>query len=195
MNTQTLARLAKTCTKCGVQKPLPEFHKDKRVRDGRRSNCKECQGAQKREYNAANRDTISAWQREYRLSNQGKLNAQSREYYADNSGTIITQNRDYRAANPHVTWESCYRRRVVKLGLLPVVESFTRDDLVARYGDACSHCGGPFDELDHYPVPLALGGAHSLDNCRPSCVPCNRSQSPQIRAARARTLVPTSTTP
>ena len=32
----------KVCTKCGVWKPLEEYHKDKTHKDGRRSQCKEC---------------------------------------------------------------------------------------------------------------------------------------------------------
>ena len=46
--------------------------------------------------------------------------------------------------------------------------------LVARYGDACFHCGGDFEELDHFPIPVSQGGPHALDNCRPSCTPCNQ---------------------
>lgn len=32
----------KECTECGKLKPLTEFHKDSRKKDGRRSRCKEC---------------------------------------------------------------------------------------------------------------------------------------------------------
>ena len=32
----------KTCTKCGETKPLTEFHKHKRNRDGRQGRCKPC---------------------------------------------------------------------------------------------------------------------------------------------------------
>lgn len=44
----------------------------------------------------------------------------------------------------------------------------------------CSYCETPNDgtfvfSLDHY-VPLALGGAHTLDNLRPCCEPCNRAK-------------------
>jgi len=44
----------------------------------------------------------------------------------------------------------------------------------------CSYCGVPASDiwgfsLDHH-VPLALGGAHSLDNLYPCCEPCNRAK-------------------
>ena len=32
----------RTCTKCGVTKPLDEFHKSKTGKDGVQSRCKEC---------------------------------------------------------------------------------------------------------------------------------------------------------
>lgn len=70
-------------------------------------------------------------------------------------------------------WVRGYVRRAVKYGA-PVVIPFTEADVVQRYGSACWHCGADsFDELDHHPVPVHAGGAHSLDNVRPSCGPCN----------------------
>lgn len=92
-------------------------------------------------------------------SAQPEVRAHREKYYAD---------------NPHVGWESQYRVRAKKFGFAPVIESFTRAELIAKYGDECAHCGGPFEELDHAIVPVAHGGEHSLDNCRPSCTPCNR---------------------
>jgi 5-methylcytosine-specific restriction endonuclease McrA len=56
-----------------------------------------------------------------------------------------------------------------------VVGRFTRDDVVATYGDACFYCDGPFESLDHY-VPIAAGGHHAVYNVRPSCMGCNWSK-------------------
>ena len=39
----------KVCTKCGVCKPLTEFHKRPETKDGRRTDCKECNQKQKAE--------------------------------------------------------------------------------------------------------------------------------------------------
>lgn len=146
---------SKTCTKCGVTKPLDGFNPDGTRKSGRRPQCKDCQ----------------------------KCAAAS--YYAENQNRLRSSSASYYAANPHIQWEKGYRRRAKEFGFLPVVESFTRADLLARYGDACAHCGGPFEHLDHYPVPVALGGAHSLDNCRPSCKACNLSQGYATSIARS----------
>lgn len=42
---------SKACTKCGLIKPLGEFALDKRVRNGRKSYCLECQRVRSRVYN------------------------------------------------------------------------------------------------------------------------------------------------
>lgn len=51
----------------------------------------------------------------------------------------------------------------------------------------CTYCGQPNDgkipfALDHM-QPLALGGAHRLDNLTPCCEPCNRAKHDMPAAA------------
>lgn len=91
---------------------------------------------------------------------------------------------EYRAENPHSEWEKHYRSRARAYGFDPAVRSFTRDALIARYGNTCFHCGDAWTELDHYPIPVGLGGEHSIENCRPSCMSCNRKNSQAICRAR-----------
>jgi hypothetical protein len=84
----------------------------------------------------------------------------------------------YRSARPEIRWAAKYRSRMRALGLEPVVETFTRSDVVNTYGSSCFHCGtGEFEQLDHFPTPVAHGGTHTLRNVRPSCGPCNRAGS------------------
>lgn len=83
-------------------------------------------------------------------------------------------------------WALDYRHRSKKAGHLPVVEFFTREDVIAAYGDACVHCEvGEFEQLDHYPVAVADGGHHTLENVRPSCGDCNRRGGLEVRRRRA----------
>lgn len=132
------------------------------------------------EYHLRNREEIRARQAEYRAENRDRLSAASREWYAANRSRVSAR----KASTPHIQWESHYRARALRFGFEPVIESFTREQLTARFGDSCVHCGGPFEHLDHYPVAVALGGKHSLDNCVPSCAECNTSPSNSIRAMR-----------
>ena len=199
----------KTCTKCGEEKPLADFTRDKSKRDGRRPSCRGCRASQRAEsadrwrkysaaYYAEHREQVIADNAEYRAANGAEIHARRAAWRAENPDKVRESNASFYArnqdeqrerarawaiANPHTSWESGYRVRARKHGHEPVVESFTRDDVIDRYGDACAHCGGPFEELDHYPVPVALGGPHSLDNAVPSCMPCNRANVWEIRRA------------
>lgn len=79
-------------------------------------------------------------------------------------------------------WEFDYRRRAEGFGFEPVVEHFTRDELTARWGDACYLCNGEWEELEHV-TPVSRNGGHSLSNCRPVCGPCNRRAWIEYRRA------------
>lgn len=163
---------SKTCTKCGETKPLDEYYKDKGGKYGRRSNCKACAKAQEAEYNArpAVKARRSEWGAAYYAENRDTIRAQRAGHRA--RPEVKARYAEYRAEHRHIYWESAYRTRARAFGLEPVVESFTRDELTARWGDACYLCSGEWDELEHV-TPVSRGGEHSLSNCRPVCEPCN----------------------
>lgn len=148
----------KTCSKCRQTKPLDEYYRDKSNGDGKTYRCKVC---------------IKAHSVEYHVTNGDAIRMRKTEHYARNRAAIMAYKAEYRAENHHKWWEYAFLRRAERYGLEPVVESFTLDDLVAEYGDQCWHCGGPFEELDHYPVAVVHGGTHTLENCKPSCAACN----------------------
>lgn len=154
----------KTCNKCGIEKPLDDYYKHKQCSGGRRADCKACVLAQMAEYNA--RPEVKDQRAEYRA-----------EYYAENRDRESALIAEYKAAKPHIGWESTYRYRSICYGFEPVIERFTRDELIARWGDECVHCGGPFEHLDHSVTPVFLGGAHTIENCRPSCASCNSARN------------------
>src|SRR5699024_12214862 len=168
---------SKACTVCEQVKPLSEFYKDKRALDGRQSGCKTCAIDYGKEYYRANRKAIresrKGYDKAYKAANRERIRENRKAYDAE-----------YRLKNPHLRWESGYRRRALRIGFVPYVESFTREELVARYGDKCFHCGGPFEQLDHYPVPVADNGVRTLDNCKPSCADCNAFQGTKYASRR-----------
>ena len=155
----------KTCTKCGEEKPLDEYHKKKSGKYGRNSQCKACVSAYTAQWRDANRDHIAA-------SNAANRDRRA-EWYAANRDRALRLGAEWRAAKPHMEWAKRYRIRSKAYGHKPVVESFTREELIARHGDACYLCGGGWDQLEHV-TPVSRGGEHTLENCRPVCEPCNR---------------------
>lgn len=75
---------------------------------------------------------------------------------------------------PHVLWERGYRDRAIAFGYEPHIESFTREELIAYWGNGerCIYCDGPFEHTDHK-IPVAWNGPHTIENVVPSCGPCN----------------------
>jgi len=53
----------KQCSKCGEQKPLDQFHRDSKRKDGRHGHCKTCVLARVSKYRADNLDKVRAAQR------------------------------------------------------------------------------------------------------------------------------------
>ena len=77
----------KKCTKCGIEKPLTEFHKEKAKKDGHRPNCKACSA----EYYAQNKEKLDQYAAEYYVQNKEKISQQSAEYYAQNKEKMNQQ--------------------------------------------------------------------------------------------------------
>lgn len=148
----------KTCRECDRSEPDVSFDTGRRL-------CRKCRHTGKRREAAIER------QRRFRTERPDLVQQRNRAYYEANAEGIKATLRE----NPHLRWSAEYRRRMKRHGLpIEVVEEFTRDDVVARYGDVCAYCpDGAFEELDHF-IPLRSRGPHTLDNVRPACMPCNR---------------------
>lgn len=180
----------KDCTGCKKNLPAAEFYKNSRNKSGLTSQCRACMKA----YADANRERKAArererlarpevaerrraWEAEYysRPEVAAHRKAVQRARYEAKRDKIIAQSRAYREANLHVTWEADHRGRCARYGLDPVIDSFTREELIDYWGNGerCIYCDGPFEQIDHH-VAVALGGAHNIENVMPSCAPCNR---------------------
>lgn len=162
----------KVCSKCRVEKPLNDFHRKKQGLHGRAAACKQC----KAEVNA-----------QYYVDNSAQWVDYSAQNYAANRDLRAEQIAAYRLTpeGRGATWAHLYRSRARRYGFAPVIEQFTSDDVVNLYGDACVHCGGTFEHLDHFPVPVRDGGHHTLKNVVPSCAQCNVGRSNKERANRS----------
>jgi hypothetical protein len=53
--------MTKTCTKCGETKPLSEFHRAAKGKDGTRPDCKMCVNAQHAAYRRDHPGKAAAW--------------------------------------------------------------------------------------------------------------------------------------
>ena len=67
----------KICTKCGIEKDISNFRKEKRTKMGLQSQCKECE-------------------KEYRLKNREKQIIYMKQYYKNNKEILSNNNKIYR---------------------------------------------------------------------------------------------------
>lgn len=82
----------KTCTKCGVAKPLTEFHK---LRNGKRPDCKACRVVSSREYVARNAEVINAKAKENYHANHEMMRARAAEDYQKHKAARCAAQNEY----------------------------------------------------------------------------------------------------
>ena len=170
----------KTCNRCGEDRPLEQFYRNRGMRDGRINQCKACVSeASSRRYQADPEKKISAV-RAYREANRDEVLARKADYNRRNAARFAQYWRDRRIANPELYADYSRRRRALRRDctVAPVTASALAQKLDA-YGHLCAYCGirlsGDF-HWDHW-KPLSKGGPHMLANLFPSCPGCNLSKS------------------
>ncbi|HAI41575.1 MAG TPA: hypothetical protein DCM40_27410, partial [Maribacter sp.] len=77
----------KKCTKCKIEKPLTEFHKDKYRKDGHSPRCKTCKAQYSAQHYAENKEKILEQKAQYRAENKEKR----AQYLAQNKEKILAQ--------------------------------------------------------------------------------------------------------
>lgn len=85
---------SKICTKCGQEKSVDDFSKDKRTPDGLVCHCKDCIKNYKHQWHLDNRERTKEHdkevKKEYRKTNVEKIKKQSKEYYKRNKEKLKT---------------------------------------------------------------------------------------------------------
>lgn len=143
-------------------------------------------------YRARNRERLTAQRLAWRKKNLDKdkatraryevsgkrpktdLTAWHRAWYERNREKVLAASRRWAKENPEKARAKRALRRARLAGV--VIIPFTHKELeahLAKFGGRCWMCGMSATELDHV-KPVVLGGAHTLDNLRPACLPCNR---------------------
>lgn len=88
----------KTCTKCGIKKPLSEFHNCSSKKDGKFSACKDCRNGANREA-AAKLDQSALYKK--RMEEKGEAERERRRaYYQANKERIKEKSKQWRLSNP-----------------------------------------------------------------------------------------------
>lgn len=166
----------KICNKCKVGKAPGEFYKDKSMKDGRKSRCKECFESYRnavhvkernkayakgymRDYMAAYRKTPRAIERYNRWIESEERKEYIKDYNASRRGKLIQKT-------------SSLNHSAKKRGANEVVTAEEVDKLFELY-PSCLCCGGTSNiGIDHI-IPLSRGGRNIFDNLQVLCSPCN----------------------
>lgn len=102
----------KTCSKCGIEKPLDHFHKRKASIDGLQPKCKACVSTYLKCHYDANRDAHLANKRRYYIENRESLMQKSATRYRLNNAAILRSMAEY--YRRHRTERLQYQKAVAK---------------------------------------------------------------------------------
>lgn len=98
--------MAKTCTKCGMEKPLSEFYPDgKRLR----ADCKACNKASRKLWREANPEQVKETCRRYYDQNREECLIKVREYRIKNAD-LIRERRHNNRENNALRWQEYYTK-------------------------------------------------------------------------------------
>lgn len=113
---------SRVCTKCGDEKLLGEFHKNKMGKYGRTSHCKLCNIKKEKQYRKANKEKISEREKKYREANKERIaeyqkqyhkenKERYKQYYQENKQKTAERRKQYYEANKERTNEHVKTRR------------------------------------------------------------------------------------
>lgn len=175
----------KRCTTCKSIKLLSDFYKEKRSKDGLRSNCKDCTIATvKAGYDS---EKQRARNREYYAKNRQRALERQNSYYQENKEARDAYRRKWSEANPGK--DSLYGRvaaakRRARKKRQTHKEHYTSLDVQNRFKAQRGKCWWCKSDLTDYHVdhiiPIAKGGSDSADNICISCVTCNLSKNAKM---------------
>jgi hypothetical protein len=172
----------KRCTKCGVTKSLDGFNRDARHRDGRRSECRDCDNTRSRVYHKAyydaNRDRVRTRNKVWIEKNRERYRERHHAYYASVRGVALRLRvlHGYsRADSQALATLLCADETRCAVCGLPVWWMRLRRGLwpksmrAARFRQRMT--------VDH----IVPGGPSTIENSRPCCAACNSLKGANLR--------------
>lgn len=134
----------KVCSKCGIEKPLSDFWKDKKSKDGHRPDCKECRDIEKHRKD----------NEKYRIINREKINQKQKEHRKTYPENAIYNGIKQRCTNPKASGYEFYGGRGIECRITEeeIKELMIRD--------------GYWDMKDPTIDRVDNDGHYELSNCR-----------------------------
>lgn len=178
----------KTCSKCGILKPLEDFFARKSgSSDGRMSSCKACKTKAIYEWREKNKAALTLYQRDYyrRPEQTEKVKA----YHQTERAKKLGRARDAKRADKKKAWrqnnvDACRiysrnkhaKRKLAINATAEQIKPAEWHDIVKAYRGCCYYCGTKAKMTMEHMTPLSKGGNHTKENIVPACMPCNRQK-------------------
>lgn len=143
----------KICSKCEIELPFEEFHKDSTKPDGLRTTCKSCKKLSDQSYAKRNAEKIAVGRRKRYLKNYEKERKQQQEYARNNKDLLRVHHKKYRKNNKGKVNAATRKRQADKLNATPVWANLEQ---IKRIYTACalvSKRTGVEHHVDHI-IPL-----------------------------------------
>ena len=175
--------MVKQCTKCGVEKSLVAFGKQRSTKDGYKYQCKECAAAYdklpkvrayRKEYHS--RDEVKAHHLEY--SRRSDVKAKALVYRQSVEAQELRRLRmKVYCSTPEGKAKRSRHSRERRAREIGAEGSFTPIEwveLCRYYNNVCLRCkrGDVALAADHV-IPLSRGGSNWISNIQPLCKSCN----------------------
>jgi hypothetical protein len=90
---------SKTCTKCGVEKPLEDFRKDSSKKSGRGASCKSCNRKRSLEYYYENKKERLLYSKKWYDKNKDHVKEYDRKRYEETRESQIEYSKNYYKQN------------------------------------------------------------------------------------------------
>lgn len=199
----------KTCSDCGITKPISDFFRDARSAGGRRSDCKTCNSAKRRKNKEANIERERAVQAAYYQKNSESIKSYVNQWRKENPDKCKQYRKDYRDRNveaererhrlkarrqPRERKRQTESRYLKKYPERNRAKSHRRRSRVRGngewlvlekeyrrlYASDCVVCGSVEKITVDHVIPIARGGRHSIGNLQPLCLRCNTSKGARL---------------
>ena len=151
--------ITRMCRKCGQEKPLEEFAKNKECVLGHSHICKQCKAEQSRKWHAANFEKARENNRKWHAANFEKRREYARKYYAANSEKVREKHRKWRAANLEKYREYDRKYYAANLEMYRAYDRKKRENLTDGYlMDKLKRCNLPVtpETIDYKRIQLKL---------------------------------------
>lgn len=126
----------KTCSKCGEEKTLDEFHKAKKGKNGLQSKCKTCRAEERRKHYEANKKHIAETNRKWREANKERHDELRNKWREANPKRTAYKNQQLNAKQRGIEWQLTFEEWRDWWGSDWNQRGCTKGCLVmARYGD------------------------------------------------------------